>query len=231
MSKVYRVCGSSPRSLSVYERTHLEEIAVDVTEVDGYDETSLRERVMIQVRREAEQKVKEAYAEGLRRGIEAGKLQFAQSVAESAIALKAAAATIGAAREEFLNSIEPQIIEVAGAIARRILQRESEEDPGLIGRTVRRALEHLIDRENVVIHLNPKDAEALRAQKIALLDEFEGVRNIVVQSDPEIGPGGCIVETERVHVDARIDAQLEQIIEALRDGLNHVNREDTRDES
>ena len=231
MSRVYRTYESAPRSLFPYERTYLEEIIVDVTEVNGYDETSLRERMMIQVRREAEQKVKEAYAEGLRRGIEAGKSQFAQSVAESAAALKAAAEAIRAAREEFLNSLEPQVVEVAGAIARRVLQRESEEDPELIGRTVRRALEHLIDRENVVIHLNPKDAEALRAQKIALLDEFEGLRNITVQPDPAIGPGGCIVETERVHVDARIDAQLEQIIVALRERMNHVTGEDTRDES
>jgi flagellar assembly protein FliH len=231
MSKVYRAYESSPRSLLPYERIPLQEIDIDSAEIDGYDEAGIRERVILQARHEAEKKVKEAYTEGIRRGIEAGKTQFAQSVAESAAALKAAAEAIRFAREEFLNSLEPQVIELAGAIARRVLGRESEEDSELIGRTVRRALEHLVDQEGVVIHLNPRDAEALRAQKIALLNEFEGLRQITVQSDPAIGPGGCVVETERVHVDARIDAQLEQIIEALQERQIHAHQEDARDET
>jgi len=218
MSKVFRACESKPRSLFPYERIQLEEISVNAMEAEGYDPAAIRERVLADARREAERKVQEAYAEGVRRGMEAGRAQFLQSVGQSAAALETSAKVIRTARAEFLDAMGPQMIELAGAIARRILQREAEMDLELVGRTVRRALEHLTDRDNVVVHVNPSDAEALRAQKVALLDEFDGVRQITVMSDPAIGPGGCVVETERVHVDARIDAQLELILDALREG-------------
>jgi len=215
MSRVYRVSDSGPRSLLPFERLQLEEIAVSVMEAEGIDPVAIRDTIMAEARHEAECKVQEAYAEGMRRGIEAGKARFAESVAESAAALQAASEAMRAAHDAFLDSLTPQLIELAGAIARRILQRESKMDPDLALRTARRALEQLVEREAVVLHVNPKDADALRAQKIALLDEFDGVRQITVMSDPEIAPGGCLVETEKVHVDARIDAQLDRILDDL----------------
>jgi len=231
MSKVFRVYESKPRSLFPYERIQLEEISVDAMEAEGYDPAVIRERVLAEARHEAERKVQEAYAEGVRRGMEAGRAQFLQSVGQSAAALEASARAIRTARAEFLDAMGPQMIELAGAIARRILQREVETDPDFARRTVHRAIEHLMDRNNVVVHVNPGDAEALRAQKIALLEEFDGVRQITVMPDPEIGPGGCVVETELVHVDARIDAQLERILDALREGPEPPSSEESVDKT
>ncbi len=229
MSKIFRIHEPGPRSFSVYERVHLDEIAVGAQEAEGIDPEALRERVLAEARMEAQQKVQEAYAEGLRRGAEAGKSQFLAQVSQAAEALHASSEAIRAARDNYLGTLEPQMLELVGEVARRILHRESRTDPDLIARTVRAALEHLVERETVVIHVNPEDADALKEQKIALLEEFDGVRQISVMPDAEIPRGGCVVETEHVHADARIDAQLERILDALLEGSEHTPVEESRD--
>ena len=47
------------------------------------------------------------------------------------------------------------------------------------------------------------------------LEDFEDVREIMVQADEAISPGGCIVESRLMQVDARIEAQLDTILELL----------------
>ena len=205
---------SPPRSLSVFEREMLEEIAMIVPQEE---EEITPEMVLAGARCEAEQKVREAYAEGLRRGLEAAKEQYLASVAESAAALKAAADGFVRVREEFLRSLEPQVVELALDIARRIVQREVRDDSGIVLRTVRRALDILTERESVIVRIHPSDAEALRNEKITLLEEFDGVRQMTLQTDASLSPGGCVVETDLVEIDGRLEAQWEAIRAALLD--------------
>jgi flagellar assembly protein FliH len=206
----------APRSLMVYERGVLEEI-VDLTSPDAQDVPVTRETILAEARREAEQLVREAYAEGLRRGIEAGRQEFDASVSESAAALRVAADGMILARTSFLNAMEPQVLELALAVAERILQREGREDRDLIRKTARRALKQLTERESMVIRLHPDDLEAMRAERIHLLEECEDIQRISLQADPDITPGGCIVESSLVQVDARIESQWEVFCESLRE--------------
>ena len=215
MNKVFKVSESAPRSLTPYERAFLEDLVRVRTGAGSVNAEEAREMLLAQARQEAERKVQEAYAEGLRRGVEAGREQYLKSVAESAAALQAAAQSIQEARDEFLRSLEPQVVELAVAMARRILHREIGTDPECVRRTARKALEHLADCESVVIHVNPDDLEGMRVEKVKLLDEFDGLRQVTLQADASVGPGGCVVETSLMQVDARIEAQLEETLNAL----------------
>ncbi len=214
VNKIFRVFESEPRSLAEYERVALEAMGPAVDPVTGGPLTP--EAILAYARDEAARKVEDAFAEGLRRGIEKGREQYREMVAESAAALQAAAEAIREANQRFLDALEPHVVELAGVIAGRILLREAETDPELIRRTVRKALEHLIELEHATVRVNPKDLEGLRAEKVTLIEEFDGLRQITVQPDEAVSPGGCIVETDLVHVDARLDAQLEAILETLR---------------
>ena len=179
------------------------------------DSEAIRRAVLAEAREEAAQKIQEAYAEAFERGVEAGREHFAQSVAQASAALQSAAEAMQRAREEFLASLAPQVIELTALIVRRILGRESREDPELIHRTVRRTLEKIADRQRLVVQAHPADLEALRAQKIRLLEDFPGVDILEVQASDSVSPGGCIVESERMHVDARLETLLGNILRAL----------------
>ncbi|MDQ1258019.1 MAG: flagellar assembly protein FliH, partial [Candidatus Hydrogenedentes bacterium] len=114
-------------------------------------------------------------------------------------------------------SLEPEVVKLVRQIAEALIHREVQTDPELIHRTVRKALSAILDRERLVVRVNPVDLEALRSNKVALLDEFDGVEVLDVEADPSIAPGGCVVDSELMHVDARIKTQLKRVLAALAD--------------
>jgi len=182
----------------------------------GEQEPETPESIMEAARREAEDKVREAYAEGMRRGFEAGKSEFDKSVANAGAALETAADAIAQARESFLESLTPQILELSTAIARRVLQREAAIDRELAVRTVRRALEHLADHEHVTVRVHPDDLEGIKSRRVQLLEEIEGVSRLTVKADESVAPGGCVASSNLMEVDGRLDTQIEKILDSLR---------------
>lgn len=204
-----------PRTLARYERDVLEEIIVGLVLPEQEPETP--ETILAAARREAEQKVREAYAEGMRKGFEAGKAQFDESVAQAGDALQAAADAIHHARQAFIDSLTPQVLELATAIAARVLQREAVVDRELALRTVERALEHLTNHEHVTVRLNPADLEAVKSRRVELLDKVDGIAKLTVTADQSISPGGCVASSNLMEADARIESQLDAILNALRD--------------
>lgn len=190
---------------------------------DVFDPEALRAEVLAAARAEAERLVQEAYAEGLRRGEASGRAAFEARLAHAAEALGAAAAAMQAAREAFLESLEPQVVELVTLIAERVVQRECASDPELILRTVRRALETISDRQRLTVRLNPEDVAALRAHEVRLLEDFPGLQPLLIEPDPAVTAGGCTVDSATAHVDARLETLLANVIDALLD-RSHESR-------
>ena len=184
-------------------------------EEEVFDPEAVRAAIMAEARLEAEQKVREAYAEGLRRGEMAGREAFDASIAHAAAALTAAADEIPGAREAFLNSLEPEVFELATLIARRVLGREIRTDEMLVRHTATRALEALIDRQRVTLRVNPADLEALRTHKVTLLEAFPGIQALDVQADGGVAAGGCVASSETMEADARLETLLDAVLAAL----------------
>lgn len=179
------------------------------------DPEAIRQAVLAEARDEAAQKIQDAYAEAFERGMQAGREAFEASVAQAAAALESAAGAIQEAREEFLGALAPQVLELTVLIARRILARELHGDSELVVRTVRRALEKIADRQRLVVQAHPADLEALRAQQISLLESFPGIDALEIRASELVTPGGCIVESRLMHVDARMETLLANILDAL----------------
>ncbi|HOD49587.1 MAG TPA: FliH/SctL family protein [Candidatus Hydrogenedentes bacterium] len=195
-----------------YQREALELLGPGLRQNSG--DLALDPRQIIdEARKEAELKVREAYAEGLRRGTEAGRAHFEESVGKAAEALESAASAIQAAHEQFLQSLEPQVAALAAAIAKRIVRREPSVDPERVRTTVREALGHFEKSERITLRLSPADLAAMEAQNIRLLDEFTAIENLEVVADETVAPGGCVAESEYLEVDAQIDTQLQKIFD------------------
>ncbi len=192
-----------------FEHTVLEAIGGDAR--DYVDPAT----ILADARAEAEGRVQEAYAEGMRRGVEAGEAQFKESVGESAALLQKAGEVLQQERQAFLDSLESQIVQLSFAIARRILQREAQLSPEVVQTTARAALEQVLDQEHVVLHVNLADLETIRGERGTLLDDFDGIQRLDVVPDESVESGGCVAESDQLHVDARLEAQLEQILDTL----------------
>jgi flagellar biosynthesis/type III secretory pathway protein FliH len=163
----------------------------------------------------AEAQVREAYAEGLRRGEEVGRDQFLASVAHAAEALATAAHALQHARQQFLESLEPEVLQIVRLVTERVVRREMQADPALIGRTVRAALELMLDSERVTLRVNPGDLAALREQQVTLLEEFDAIAHLDIRADEDIEPGGCVADAPAMQVDGALKTQLQRIFDAM----------------
>jgi len=226
MAKVFKGDGPAPNVLQ-YGREALEEfpdaprpsfdLPEEVTEEEEPppDPEAIRAAVMEEARAEAEVKVREASEAGYQRGLEKGQAVFEESIAECAASLHAAAEAMQAARRDFLDGLEPQAAALATLIAERVLQREVRTDPDLILATARRALEQIADRQQMRLRVNPADLAALREHEVTLLEGFEAGVELHIEADDAVAPGDCLVDSQRMHVEARMERMLADVLDAL----------------
>lgn len=166
---------------------------------------------------EAERQLQEFYKEGLNRGIAEGLAEFERATNEAVAALRNAAEAMVQARENYLAAMEPQILDLVKAITARIILREASIDPEIAATTVQAALRSLADREHLTVCLNPGDWQALQEKGVNPFAGIDGLEAVEIVTDPSVGPGGCTVASECVHVDATLEHQLEMILSALND--------------
>lgn len=205
--------------VNIYQRDVLEAPPEDEDQSSPEQEQATveeqRQAILAQARQEAEAKVREAYEEGLRRGADAAREAFAEEVGQAGEVLGKVAGELREARQAFLRQLEPQVLEMVRAICRRILKREARTDPDLVRNVTRTAIAALLDREQVLVRVNPSDLEVLREYKPALLEELDGVAKIDVMADETVETGGCIVDSQTLYLDAQLKAQLDRLFEAL----------------
>lgn len=175
----------------------------------------LKEAILEDARGEAARKITEAYAEGHRRGMEAGRTEFDASLSEVRQTLIAASTALQDVREEFLASLEPQVITLVTQIARRILDEELRTGGQRIEASVRRALSKIADHQKVIVRVHPDDLEAMREHKLTLLEDFDGLRDIRLEASETVAPGGCVAVTDTLEVDARWETLFNNLLEDM----------------
>lgn len=215
MAKLIKSFRSNGANILEYVRHPLEEIdgtgALNGHRIDPMT-------ILADARAEAEIKVKEAYAEGLKRGEEAGLAAFQESVGDAAAMLDEVATSLQEHRTKYIDEIESQVSELVRIVASKVLAIEVTTQPEVIQLMVCRTLEKMIDQEQVTIRVNPNDYAQVVESKKSLLERFERIQQLELIQDDTIESGGCIAESDRLYVDAQLQAQLNQVI----DGMNEV---------
>lgn len=130
-------------------------------------------------------------------------------------ALKQAIGQIQEARLSFLRQWESQVIELAGAIAARLVRQALPEHPELPVPLIREAIELAAGSPRIIIHLHPDDHKTLASQAEMLLRELAPVAEAEVVASETITRGGCRVETDFGTIDQQIEKQLKRITEEL----------------
>ncbi len=114
-------------------------------------------------------------------------------------------------RAKMIHQTERQMVELALAVARRVTHREVSLDPDLLVAMARVALERLGEAATITVRLNPDDFRMAGAGGVAQL----AASNVTVVADGRIARGGCRIESEMGIIDAGIDAQIQEIAQAL----------------
>lgn len=166
----------------------------------------------------------DAYDEGVLRGTEAGILQgqetglaqVAKTIAEAASQAERILTTAQAQAAESMLSAENQIIELALAVASKIMAHEINENPMAISLIVQAALARIRDQEQVAIRVNPDDYETLLQARPALQSQIGEAVALTIVADANLKSGDCVLETPYGLIDAKLDSQFEILKTALK---------------
>lgn len=154
---------------------------------------------------------RDAFAKGFAQGERAGGEAAAQRGEAMLHRLTETLDELTHVRADMIRQTERQMVHLALAIARRVVQREVSLDPDLLLAMARVALERLGDSARVTVRLHPEDYAAVGAARVA---DFT-TSNVTVVADTRLSRGACRVESDMGLLDAGIDAQLQEVGRAL----------------
>jgi flagellar biosynthesis/type III secretory pathway protein FliH len=117
-------------------------------------------------------------------------------------------------RDRRLAAAEREVVTLALAVARKVLDRELAGRAEAVADLAARALEEARGRRDVLLRVNPADAVAVRAAE-GRLSAILLHAPLAIREDPSVAPGAAVVETEAGRVDASIDTQLALLARAL----------------
>jgi len=156
---------------------------------------------------------REAYVKGFEEGRKAGAEAVRKEAAPLLSGLRAAAAGVQERKAQIAREAEPQVVELAMAVARRILIGELSEKPERIVEIVKEAIRRIERAGPVTVRVHPDLARLIAELKGATTD-FQA--EILLDVDPSVPPAGPVVTggTEEVLTD--VDEQIRVIMDELR---------------
>lgn len=210
---------------------------------------------------EAERVVREAHAERARLIADAREVGYAEGHAEGLAAGKAEGQEIGKAeaiaeyqerlrvfddawagamagfveqRETLLVDARRAVIELAVAIAERVIHRQIELDPTVVEGQLRDLLGLVTAPAMLIVRVHPDDEEFVRVLLPRLREQMVGGIHVRLQTSLEVVRGSCDARTlGGASIDAGIQTQLDRLVRDLlpdRDEQPADNAEQTEED-
>jgi flagellar assembly protein FliH len=169
----------------------------------------------------------QAYQEGFNDGLEkgtnegqkAGFEQAAKKLEPLLDSLQQGILQLNNLRQDTYQRIENEVVDLALAIARKVICREIEVDKEVVVCVAREALAKVEAPGKIKIKLNPSDLQFIDETKYQLSELIGNIDNVTLEAEGNIQSGGCVVETDLGEIDARIENQLQSVEESFRSAL------------
>lgn len=150
--------------------------------------------------------------EGYSKGYESGFEDFDKVMRK----LHAIIASLIAERKGILESSSGQIVSLVMQIAIKVIKRITDSQKDIVLENVNEVLKRVKDKTQITIRVNLDDLDIVRHKKSDFISRFDIIENLEIIEDPNIGKGGCIIETNFGEIDARISSQLDKIEEKFK---------------
>ncbi len=209
---------SKPLSSSVSQESLLNEAAIE--KLVPRTMTQLLPQDKAEAQRDAQEKQKvvdiytKAQQEGYLAGLEAGKEKSQQELTASLKQITDLFHSLKDIHELLFQEMENSAVEVVFEAITKIIGHAAT-DKKLAYDITREAIEQVKGRDKIIVRVSIKDYEMVKA---ALNQENTGellAKNISVIADNLVQLGGCLIETEAGHLDARLEIQLQRLKDTL----------------
>ncbi len=163
--------------------------------------------------------VNESYQKGLREGDQGGYnrgLDEGKTEARSIIGqIQPLLTEMVKRKNDIYISAEQDVLDLAMIIAGKVIGSHAENCRELILDTIRKALPLLLEKSRLTIKVAPAQEQFIKDNFGKIIDMDKDLKEVKIEADRRISPGGCILETASGRVDARIEKQLEVLTTAL----------------
>ena len=151
----------------------------------------------------------EGYQAGFEQGREEGQSAGQAAVDQEADRFRQIIDALERPLAELDREVEDQLTRLAVVLAQQLVRRELHQHPDEIIPVIREASSLLpVAEREVRVRVNPEDAQVIRDR---LNLEADNEAGWVLEEDPAISPGGCVVRSGKAQVDARLEKRLAEL--------------------
>jgi len=162
------------------------------------------------------QKEKQGLERGLQEGETRAKKVFEQSLSAERAAIAKALEDFKLQRASYFSRIEPEVVQLALSIARKILHREAQMDPLLLAGMVHVALEKVDQGTRIRLRAHPDEIHFWNRH---FSESGASSTSPEIIGDATLQHGECALETEIGSTNICLDTQLKEIEQGFFDLL------------
>jgi flagellar assembly protein FliH len=167
---------------------------------------------LVAVAREQAQTIAQsAREEGFAAGYAEGTARAERATADLLSHAETMARDVARYRDEAYASCERELVELALAVAGKVVQRAIELEPERVVDVLRGALRKTFSREGLTVVCSPDDLARLQAAGPELSGALGGLQDLQLHGDRRIAPGGVVVRTPIGDIDGTIASQLDRL--------------------
>ncbi|RPH93694.1 hypothetical protein EHM69_09535 [candidate division KSB1 bacterium] len=204
------------RPVNYYVDVFSEEDRENGTKLNEQEMNARLESLLAAERQKLQQKHEQELLRQFEAGLEKGRTEAGSEVKRGIELLSTYAKMLQAEKKELADRSEKSTVELAFLLAQRILGAELQSRPEAVADVVRNALRQVLDCDQVRLRVNDADIDYLRSVQGDLENVLSQGVKLEIRTDSSIERGGCMIDTERGTLDARIFSQLD----TLRAGMN-----------
>ena len=168
------------------------------------------------INQQHEQELRNRFEDGLKQGRKEG----AGDIARAVEMLHGYATMLQAEKKELALRAEQNALELAFQLADKIIANELHTRPESVAEIVKNAIRQVLDCDQIRLRVNQDDYEYLRTVQGELESILSKSVPLEIRVDSTVERGGCLIETERGNLDARISSQLETLRTGLKSGTS-----------
>ncbi|MFJ7976399.1 flagellar assembly protein FliH [Peribacillus sp. NPDC096379] len=163
--------------------------------------------------------MKQAYDSGFAEGVQTGRSSGYEEWIDKINQAKEIANSSKEEYVKYINSSEAMILELAIAVAEKIIDQKLKESSEAFLSIVKRTIKEARNYREIQLHINPVHYEEIIEQKEDLQAMFTKETALIIYPDPELSEDSCLIESANGRIDASVDSQLREIKDKLVDLL------------
>ncbi len=105
------------------------------------------------------------------------------------------------------SDTEKMVLRIALKAAKKILARELELSESAVVDIIKQSLKPVAQHKYVTIHVNPDEFDTIENNRANIKEIFESLEALSIRPNREVGPGGCVIETEGGIINAQLENQ------------------------